>query len=620
MLAIILLLVIAFTVGGIELYILKQSQSQAINLSVPTLIQSQKLEGVLSELLVLQGRVREAKSSTAIESIQQRMNQLTAQINDTLGGVGQLQGSAKLLQIAEKFSLLDESNASILQLWSSAYDSGKTLAAMRQLIVSLRGRFRDVVEPKLVGVEISLSDALTSIENNDLDQEASSLTIRRQVETQNTLTEISFRFLSVINNAMELSRENENSIRLNDTTQLSFNIKSIAQLLTTLESSDYRNELAGLASELRTVVLGGNGLLEEVNAKLSYQRQFLTLQEQQTELVTTVSKDIDDVVNSARKDISDSTLDFEKALFRTTVILILSGLLITAVALLLSYYVVERQINQRIDRLTKAVLHIAQGDTDYSVGVSGGDEIGMMAASLEVFKSTALELQISNKELEQFAYAAAHDLRSPLRAIENLVQWTLEDMLDELPGECIVNLNKILGRTKRLSTLQADLLEYARAGHSEFVVERLDIRLMLDELIELLNPGKKFDIKLSSELRYFDTYVTPFRQVLLNLINNAIKHHDSGSGVITIGISNEGGRVSVSVLDDGPGIEEKFQAQIFDLFSRLQSQDDVEGSGLGLALVQKLVGRYGGTISISSNPQVQRGAELRFDWPVFEVV
>jgi len=218
--------------------------------------------------------------------------------------------------------------------------------------------------------------------------------------------------------------------------------------------------------------------------------------------------------------------------------------------------------------------------------------------------------------MEQFAYAASHDLKSPLRAIENLAQWTIEDGGADLPADCLKNLEKILQRAKRLSTLQNDLLEYSRAGHAADKIKAIDINLLVAELSEFLDPDSRFTIEVSGASQVIHTSETPLRQVLMNLLNNAIKHHDRGYGIVTISIHFSTSRMHVSMLDDGPGIEEQYLEQIFELFNMLQTQDDVEGSGLGLALVRKLVKRYGGTITAVSNPTLQRGTEFQFDWPI----
>jgi len=100
----------------------------------------------------------------------------------------------------------------------------------------------------------------------------------------------------------------------------------------------------------------------------------------------------------------------------------------------------------------------------------------------------------------------------------------------------------------------------------------------------------------------------------MNLLNNAIKHHDHKTGKIEVKAKYSDNTLYLSVLDDGPGIDPKYHGTIFRLFKTLQSQDDVEGSGLGLSMVQKIVSRHGGTISVRSDPDLKRGSEFMFTW------
>jgi len=265
-----------------------------------------------------------------------------------------------------------------------------------------------------------------------------------------------------------------------------------------------------------------------------------------------------------------------------------------------------------------AVLDIANGDQDRDVDVSGKDEIGVMAGALEVFKDNAAELHRSNKELEQFAYAASHDLKSPLRAIESLAKWTLEDAGDDFPADAKSNLEKLLLRANRLSRLQSDLLNYSRAGQPDDNVSEVDFSRMIADLAEMLDPDHHFTVQLGRSPIGVTTQVVPLRQIILNLITNAMKHHDLDTGTIEINIDVVNNRLRISVSDDGPGIPIEYHERIFGLFEKLESHDKVEGSGLGLSLVKKMVERCRGSIAIQSAPSKQRGSTFTFDWPYIE--
>ena len=227
----------------------------------------------------------------------------------------------------------------------------------------------------------------------------------------------------------------------------------------------------------------------------------------------------------------------------------------------------------------------------------------------------ARELERSNQELDQFAYVASHDLKAPLRVIQNMSSWLEEDLDDKLTEKDRKHMNMLRSRVQRMEKLLDDLLEYSRVGrlkddaHSEIISGRT----LIEDILELLAPPPSFTIDVAAE---FDTiHVTrmPLQQVLYNLINNAIKHHDRDSGTIAVNVERLSGQLRFTVSDDGPGIAPQYQEQIFDMFSTLKPRDEVEGSGMGLAIVRKTIELLGGRIEVSSGDE--RGATFTFTWP-----
>ena len=238
-----------------------------------------------------------------------------------------------------------------------------------------------------------------------------------------------------------------------------------------------------------------------------------------------------------------------------------------------------------------------------------------MADSLATFRDNAVELNRSNEELSNFAYVASHDLRSPLRAIRNLVDWTIEDAGDEIPVDVRTNLEMIRDRADRLSRLLSDLLDYARAGRTEAQAKVLHLPGMVRDIADIVDPDHRFEIAFEGD-RCLATYETPLRTMLLNLVSNAKKHHDRGSGRVTIAHETSEQRSRIIVADDGPGIPTQYQAKIFDLFQTLKSNDEIEGSGMGLALVKKLATELGGSIRLESKPEAERGCRFIIDIPI----
>ena len=221
------------------------------------------------------------------------------------------------------------------------------------------------------------------------------------------------------------------------------------------------------------------------------------------------------------------------------------------------------------------------------------------------------ELERANRELQQFAYVASHDLRAPLRAVNAISEWLEEDLDGVLTETTREQMRLLRGRVRRMDCLLTDLLEYARAARGEQRVEEVDVHELVLEVIELSNIPPGFVVEADFHIAPFRTAKLPLKRVFMNLVGNAIKHHDRTEGRVTISAHDRGTDIEFGVSDDGPGIPPQFQSKAFQMFQTLKSRDVVEGSGMGLALVTKLVEAAGGSITLHSEG---RGATFLFTW------
>lgn len=234
------------------------------------------------------------------------------------------------------------------------------------------------------------------------------------------------------------------------------------------------------------------------------------------------------------------------------------------------------------------------------------------AAHLE---RTARELARSNQDLERFASVAAHDLRSPLRGIHNLSRWLEEDLGEHLQGESKENMQLLQARVKRMEDLLESLLTYARSTRGGHASEELRLSELVREEWDLLHPPEGFELELAPDLPRIHSPRAPLAQVFRNLLGNALKHHDRRQGTISVRARRlDETRWEFEVADDGPGIPASMHEHVFGLFKRLQSRDKVEGAGMGLALVKRLVERAGGTVAIVPGDS-PRGTTFRLTWP-----
>lgn len=225
---------------------------------------------------------------------------------------------------------------------------------------------------------------------------------------------------------------------------------------------------------------------------------------------------------------------------------------------------------------------------------------------------TEIELSRSNKELDQFAYVASHDLKAPLRGIDNLVGWIWEDIDDR--DSVIEHIQLMRCRIQRMKTLLDDLLEYSRVGRMDDEISLVDINFLVQDLFQQSSPPEGFTLdQPGNKIEPFETLAAPFGQVIRNLINNAIKHNNSENGLIRIHTIDKDDVVEIIVEDNGPGIESKYHEQIFGMFEKLKSKDEVEGSGMGLAMVKKICTSVGGSISVASSKG--NGSQFCVIWP-----
>jgi len=624
---IVFLLGITALIGAGMLYRLKTSQQQAITYSVPKLAESQKLVSFLTTITDQSARLSTASSGDRVMHL-----------------------STSLIQHRNELLVLLESE-------SNNSDSGRTLSQqlrkpLNDLEMSLREiiplklelvRIEDKFQAEMSGVELIhitlneiieplVSDLAQSV-NRTLDSAAlrapfttSNNRLKQKINQQHRLLELSHRMSALLDIVGQLSSVNTIEQHENLVARLSLRFNNIPQYLLAIEDKESRKKIVTLFEKLRVITVGQSGLLHDLSEHHNLRLQFEELHVDQTRIVEEIAAIADLVVARATKDIDDATTTFDRNLTGIVSTASLVGVALILLVIFVILNVVEKQINRRMSKLTSAVMDIAGGDTEREVGITGSDEIGTMARALEVFKQNARELHRSNKELELFAYAASHDLKSPLKAIQQLAQWTIEDSEDQLSAESMSNLEELLKRSNRLSVLQSDLLEYAQAGRANESVDELNLVEMVDELADHLAPDGKFSITVSKAPTGLYTWITPLRQILLNLINNAIKHHDRGTGCIEVSAFADNERLTVSVIDDGPGIPKQYHNRIFDLFEKLESKDRVEGSGLGLSMVQKMIEQSNGSISIVSDPvssetdvsgaDSSRGCTFTFDWPL----
>ena len=223
----------------------------------------------------------------------------------------------------------------------------------------------------------------------------------------------------------------------------------------------------------------------------------------------------------------------------------------------------------------------------------------------------------SNRALDEFAHAISHDLKAPLRSVANYARWIEEDLGAQLTGEPRAHMELLRTQVERMRAMISGVLEYARSGRVRVPAEVVNTNAIVEEVIALLDPPKSVTIEAAPNLPTLLAEAAPLRQVLLNLIGNAIKHSQRPDPHVWVSAQDTGSAYDFSVRDNGPGIPARVQDKIWMLFHTLRpraTQDGGDdGTGVGLAIVRQLVERQGGKAWVES--QEGKGATFHFLWP-----
>ncbi|WP_207421689.1 sensor histidine kinase [Desertivirga brevis] len=298
---------------------------------------------------------------------------------------------------------------------------------------------------------------------------------------------------------------------------------------------------------------------------------------------------------------------------RTKTFSLIFSMLTIAVGVISGIYIIGL-ISRRIKQMVKLAESISKGQF-ILVSDDKNDELSSLSNSLNIM-STELsknisELEKRNNELNQFAYVVSHDLKAPIRGIYNVVQWIEEDLGGEISSEMRKYLNIIPQRINRMEDLIHGLLDYARISRDKPVKEVVDVNLMLNEITEMLVP-ENFRIKIGKMPVLFTEKIR-LEQVFSNLISNAVKYSTGQSPLVEIQILEKSNEYEFKVIDNGIGIDRQYHAKIFEIFQTLREKHDKESTGIGLAIVKRIIEEKHSIIKVES--ESGKGAAFIFTWP-----
>jgi signal transduction histidine kinase len=286
---------------------------------------------------------------------------------------------------------------------------------------------------------------------------------------------------------------------------------------------------------------------------------------------------------------------------------------------IIGIYAVDNLIHQRpISEEDLKILEIYGTTMGHRLRLAQAEEkIRKMNEELElrVIERT-VQLESANKELEAFVYSASHDLRTPLRAIDGYSHILVEEHGQSLDEEGMRLCSIIRGETKRMSQLIGDLLSFSHFSHTGMNLSHVNMEVLpFSVFFELTTPKERERIEFQvASLPPAVCDPNLIREVWLNLISNAIKFSSKKDhAIIEVGYQQNGGKTVYSIKDNGAGFDMQYAKKLFGVFQRLHSDKEFEGTGVGLAIVQRLIHRHGG--EVWADGQVDHGATFFFTIP-----
>lgn len=265
--------------------------------------------------------------------------------------------------------------------------------------------------------------------------------------------------------------------------------------------------------------------------------------------------------------------------------------------------------------LTRAAEKIRKGDAPEKVEVFRSNEIGILADTFNKMAESLTdsrkkigekveELDRSNEALNRFAYVVSHDLKAPLNTMYGLIEIMLSSYGEKIGKDGEEMLRMIQKQSKKMQHLIYSILEYSKVGGTKGMKENVSVSEAVHNVVESINPPAHIKILVETSLPDIFIERVLVLQIFQNLIGNAVKFMDKSEGKIRVGCIEEQDQLKFYVADNGPGIEEQNLNSIFELFKSAHKSNHIESSGIGLAIVKKIVENKGGRVWVESRPGV----------------
>jgi signal transduction histidine kinase len=298
------------------------------------------------------------------------------------------------------------------------------------------------------------------------------------------------------------------------------------------------------------------------------------------------------------------------------IVVILAGLALVALTTGIAAWLIHRKVLAPIRKLEQATREVAAGNWSYQLAIAGDDEIGEMSrnfdamtgalrASFAQIERSNQELAALNKEIESFSYSVSHDLRAPLRSMDGFSLALLEDYGDKLDEDARDSLTRIRNASQRMGRLIDELLGLSRVTRTELSIKSINLSAMVREIAESLQHQQP---QRSVQWQIDDGMTVRADRALMqiamqNLLENAWKFTaKTDKPVIRVGTVERNGEKACYVADNGVGFDMSYSDRLFGAFQRLHHESEFSGTGIGLAIVQRIFRRHEGKIWAQAQP------------------
>ncbi|NRT13249.1 ATP-binding protein [Flavobacterium sp. 14A] len=220
-------------------------------------------------------------------------------------------------------------------------------------------------------------------------------------------------------------------------------------------------------------------------------------------------------------------------------------------------------------------------------------------------------LEKQNVALSEYAHMVSHDLKSPLRTIDTLINWFIQDNQEIMNETNLKSLNRILSNVEKMDLLIKGILNYSSIESLSHETRMIDLNIMVSDLLKAMTVGEQVSVSIANPLPKIVGNDFRMKQLFQNIIENAIKYNDKENPIVTISSSEDEQEYTFQIADNGVGIAAAYQSKIFEVFSKLQN--DGNSSGIGLSIVKKIIEYYKGRIWLESQEKV--GSTFYFTIP-----